>query len=44
MPLAAELPAVDQIAHQIKRVGFMAGQKVQQHFGLAVLRTQANVG
>ena len=40
----AQLPAVDDVADQIDRVGIVIAQEVEQAFGLAAARAEMNIG
>ena len=44
VPAALELPAVDDVAYQVKPVGFVVAQEVEQIFGLAAGCSQVNIG
>ena len=44
VPAAAQLPAVDDVADQIQRVGFVVLQKIEQITRLAAGRSQVDVG
>ena len=44
IPRRAQGPAVDNVADQIDRVGFVMAQKIEQFVGLAAARSQMHVG
>ena len=43
IPARAQLPAVDDIADQIDRLGIVIAQEVEQTFGLAAARAEMNI-
>jgi hypothetical protein len=43
-PLAPQLPAVDDVAHQVQRLAFQVTQKVEQRLGPAAGRAEVHVG
>ena len=43
MPARAQLPAVDNIADQIDRLGLVATQEVKEAVGLATARAEVNI-
>src|ERR1700687_5709009 len=43
-PAGSELPAVDDIADQINRIGIVIAQEIEQPVGLAAARAEMNVG
>jgi hypothetical protein len=44
VPAAPQLPAVDDVAHQVQRLAVHRAQEVQQRCGLAAGRAQVQVG
>lgn len=44
VPAASQLPAVDDVAHQVKRVGISGTQEFEQTHRLAACRAQVDVG
>lgn len=44
VPATLQLPAVDDVAHQVERLGFGGTQKFQQSLGLAAGSAQVDVG
>jgi hypothetical protein len=43
-PARFQLPAVDDVADQINRVGIVIAQEVKETIGLAAARAEVNVG
>ena len=43
VPARSQLPAVDNVAHEIDRVGFVVTQEVEELVGLAALRAEMDV-
>ena len=43
IPARPQLPAIDDIADQIDRVGIVIAQEVEQAFGLAAARAEMNI-
>ena len=43
IPSGPELPAVDDVAHQIDGLGFVMAQKVEKLLGLAAARSQMDI-
>ena len=44
VPAGLQLPAVDDVADEVDRVGVMVAEEVEQAIGLAAARAEMNVG
>ena len=44
VPARPQLPAVDDVADQIDRLGIVIAQEIEQPFGLAAARAEMNIG